>query len=648
MSETQAQQEIRRLVTRLARRIRVYRAIDGLVTGATVTAMLALLALVLFKTGWIDESIFWTVTAVGCTAPVGLAALGWFRRLDPVALAQRLDRAHDLHDRLSTALAIAEAGAKTPFEHAQLSDAARFVARVDVKPAAPFERPRDLLPLVVVAAAFGALVFLRPPSHEHPLPDPPPIQHDQVLDSATIELEKDRLEEIRRELEGLNDPEAVELVEEIEKLLEDVEERAISEKEFLDEIERLEEEYFDEEREKELDRLAQKLKEAAEKLEEEAEKDLEKEEDARELVDALKNKDLDRASKAMKKLADKLANKDLDEKQLERIARLMEKFSKNIDPSDPALQKLIEKNKDLIDKLQKKMNKNNSLSEKDKQRLKRAQKELEKQQKQQQKQEDSESSRELKKLRRLSQETSDRAKKKLEDRPGKGDKEKQGQKKDNYKNQAGRKAKEASENMRRKGEQQKRDEAREMARKQLRELREAMKRSGGRQGEGEQRGDSERGEKMRDFLRRAKGQKEGEKGRPGDAQARGKGSGKPGKQQMRETEGSAEKRGADTAQEATRETNFAGKGKGSRELGEETNLDSKRVDEKVDAEAGKGPSRSEIIRAASEEGFATTEYKDVYVDYESVVEEVMEKENVPAGYRYYIKRYFQLIKPQQE
>lgn len=646
MSETQAQRQIRRLVAQLARRIRFYRSLDGFVTGATVTAMLAMLALVLFKTSWIDASTFWVVTAVGATAPLGLAALGWFRTLDPVALAQRLDQTHDLHDRLSTALAIAEKGAESPFEEAQLADAARFVARARVKPAAPFRRPRDLLPLVLLATAFAVLVILRPVSHEHPLPEPPPIQHGQVLDSATLEIEKDRLEQIREELEGLNDPEAVELLDDIEKLLQDVEERAISEKEFLDEIERLEEEYFDEEREKELDRLAQKLKEAAEKLEDQAEEDLKNEEDARELVDALKEKDLNRASKAMNKLANKLANKDLNEKQLERIARLMEKFAKNIDPSDPALQKLMEKNKDLIEKLQKKMEKN-GLSEKDKKRLERAKDELEKQQQQQKKQEDSESSRELKKLRRLSKETSERATKKS-DRLGKDEEQKAkegGQKDENFENEAGRKAQEASEEMGEKGQEQKRDAARDMARRQLRELKEAMKRSGG-QGEKES-GGGERGEKMRDFLRRAKG-KQGKEGRPGTKGEQGEGAPQRGENQIRKTEGSADEAGADASGEATRETNFAGKGKGDRELGEETDLDSKRTDKKVDAEAGKGPSRSEIIRAASEEGFATTEYKDVYVDYESVVEEVMEKENVPAGYRYYIKRYFQLIKPQEE
>lgn len=643
----QAPRDIRKLVQRLARRIRTQRAIDGLVTGATVAAMLAMVALVLLKTDWIVESTFFVVIAVGCTAPLGLALLGWFRRLDAIALAQRLDRSHGLHDRLSTALALSDRGPQNDFERAQVADAARFVSQVEVRPAAPFGRPTDLLPLMALAGCVAALIFVRPPSHEHAIPQPPPIQHDRVLDSATIAMERDRLEQIRRELEGVQDPEAVELLEEIEELLEQVEEQTISEKDFLEELERLEKEYLDPKGEAERERLTQKLKEAAEELEKENAKDLAEEPAAQELVDALKEKDLERASKAMEKLAEKLGDKDLSEKQLERIARLMEKFADKIDPTNPALQKLMEKNKDLIDKLSKKFDAG-KLNDKDKQRLERAKEELKKQQEQQKQEEERESTRELKKLRRLSQKAAEEAEKKAkggndEDKDKKATEEEE----HNFQNEAGRKAeeagKEASEQMGEKGEQQKRDAAREMARKQLKEMRESMKRSGGaKSGEGKEQ-EARKGQQMKEFLRRAKGEKagKGEEAGPmkGDPDHEKKFAGRSG--------GTAEK-GEDYGEEIKGESNLAGKGKGSRELGEETDLDSKRVDEKVDLEqSGKGPSRSEIIRSASEEGFATTEYKDVYVDYSEVVEEVMDKENIPAGYRYYIKRYFQLIKPQE-
>ena len=649
MSNQASHSDIRRLVDRLARRIRFQRAIDGAVTGTTLTAMIALTSLVLFKTGWIDESHFWMAAAGSLAAPLLLAAVGWFRKLDPVALAQRIDRAHSLHDRLSTALSLGETGPRSDFERAQIEDALKYVARVDLAPAAPFQRPADIAPLLALALAFGTLVVLRPPSNQHPLPEPPPIRHDSILDEATVAMEKDRLENIREELEGLQDPQAQELLDEIEKLLEDVEERALSEREFLERLEKLEEKYFDDDRKRELDRLTEKLKEAAEALEKEESKDLESDPEMKELVEALKKEDLSSASKAMEKIADKLMNDQLSEKQLERLAKLLEKFADKIDPEDPALKKLIEKNRELIEKLSKKMEK--GLSEDEKKRLERAKQELQKLEQQAKKQEDSESTRQLKKIQRESKEASERATAKAKREDAEKSKKQQGQKdgqkgegeKERFQNEAGRKAKQAADAMKKGGEQQQKDAAKEMARKQLQELREAMQRSGGQSGEGQGEQESaERGEKMKDFLRRAKGMKKLGEGEQGN-EDREEGGG------TRQVAGGEGKSNSESEfnPEIEGETNMAGKGKGSRELGEETTLDSRRKDVKVEGQEGKGPSRSEIIRAASEEGFATTEYKDVYGDYESVVEEVMEKEKVPAGYRYYIKRYFQLIQPQE-
>lgn len=639
--------KIERLVARLARRIRMQRATEGFITGATLTAMVAMLALVLFKTGWIEQQTLVTTFAVSLLAPLTLAFVGWLRPLDRIALAQRLDRSHDLHDRLSTALALGERGAATRFEEAQISEAADHVGRVDPALASPLRRPTDLVPFAVLAACLAALAVLKPPSNTHEIPQPPQIQHEQVLDSATIAMERDRLEAIRRELQGVDDPEAVKLLEEIEQLLNEVEEQEISEREFLDRLNKLEEKYFDEEKEMsadEAERLAEELKKAAEELEKDAKKELEKEPVAQELVDAMKKKDLARASKAMEKIAEMMANKDLDQKQLERLAKIMEKLAKNINFEDPALQKLMEKNKDLIDKLSKKFDK---LSEKDKNRLNRAKEELEKQQAEQKKNEERESTRQLKKLRRLSQKANDEAEKALKGGNKKSDKELASEEEHKFKNEAGRAAKEASEEMEKSGEEQQKQSARDAAQKQLREMREAMQRSSKSQGKKGQEKDGQKGQQMKEFLERAKGQQNMKaKVEQKMAGEDGKGAGQKA-HDFQGGDGKADKDTGDTQSEADEESNFAGKGKGSRELGDETDLDSKRVDEKVDVDAGDGPSRSEIIKSASEEGFATTEYKDVYVDYSSVVEEVMDKEKIPAGYRYYVKRYFQLIKPQE-
>ncbi len=76
-----------------------------------------------------------------------------------------------------------------------------------------------------------------------------------------------------------------------------------------------------------------------------------------------------------------------------------------------------------------------------------------------------------------------------------------------------------------------------------------------------------------------------------------------------------------------------------------TQIESKRKLTRVYGKEGAGPTRSQTILGAAEKGFATQAYRKVYGDYTSVSEEVMSKQRVPPGYRFYVKRYFQMIKP---
>ena len=68
-------------------------------------------------------------------------------------------------------------------------------------------------------------------------------------------------------------------------------------------------------------------------------------------------------------------------------------------------------------------------------------------------------------------------------------------------------------------------------------------------------------------------------------------------------------------------------------------------DSKVQGIDNKGPTRSEVIVGAAESGFVSTPYRKVYTDYRDHAEDVLEKEEIPGGYRYYVRRYFQLIRP---
>lgn len=60
---------------------------------------------------------------------------------------------------------------------------------------------------------------------------------------------------------------------------------------------------------------------------------------------------------------------------------------------------------------------------------------------------------------------------------------------------------------------------------------------------------------------------------------------------------------------------------------------------------GEGDSLIEIIKGAAAEGVATTAYKDVAETAAGLAEDAVHNEDIPLGYRFYIKRYFQLIRP---
>lgn len=59
----------------------------------------------------------------------------------------------------------------------------------------------------------------------------------------------------------------------------------------------------------------------------------------------------------------------------------------------------------------------------------------------------------------------------------------------------------------------------------------------------------------------------------------------------------------------------------------------------------RGPTRSQVIRGAARGGFATAAYRRVYGDYRAHAEQLIERDDVPPGYRYYVRRYFQLVRP---
>jgi hypothetical protein len=50
---------------------------------------------------------------------------------------------------------------------------------------------------------------------------------------------------------------------------------------------------------------------------------------------------------------------------------------------------------------------------------------------------------------------------------------------------------------------------------------------------------------------------------------------------------------------------------------------------------------------AAERGFASRGYTKVYREYHNVAEESLNHDDIPGGYRFYVRRYFLLIRPRE-
>ena len=80
-------------------------------------------------------------------------------------------------------------------------------------------------------------------------------------------------------------------------------------------------------------------------------------------------------------------------------------------------------------------------------------------------------------------------------------------------------------------------------------------------------------------------------------------------------------------------------------MGDPTAHSGKTKDESLQGIQGKGPSTRETILSAAQKGFSSQAYKKIYGNYKAIVEEVIRAEKVPSGYKFYVKKYFQKIKP---
>jgi len=82
-------------------------------------------------------------------------------------------------------------------------------------------------------------------------------------------------------------------------------------------------------------------------------------------------------------------------------------------------------------------------------------------------------------------------------------------------------------------------------------------------------------------------------------------------------------------------------------FGDRTKMDAQRNQVKVAGQLGEGPSFENVLRGTAEDSTSTVEYRELFNQYTPEAEEAIFKENIPLGSKYYIKRYFESIRPQQ-
>jgi hypothetical protein len=653
-SREQGLSRIRRAASMVELRMRlarVVRVLPFVLIGSFIVAAATLAARKLLFTHFSEARARQVLIATAALAVITLIATA-LRRLPPRAGSIALDRSHHLSDRLTSALAFAALGPseRTPMMDVAIDDACAHTTNLASSKAAPIRAPWEMLVALVLVLPLAALALL-----EIRIAVPVAAPTAKTIDAPPMSPDDIELfKEAARELEKQNtSPEMKAAIDKFNQLIEDLANKRLDRTEAFRRME-------------ELERDLMKGAEAdAKKLEEELKKtgmELSKSDLAKPIGDALQKKDLEKAKKEMHALAEQLkAGKKIDKASLDRLKKAMEAAAKQRKES---LASINEKRQELRDEILKKKEEKKKKDDPDagakekddaeEQLIKNKERELEKLDREAEQQE--RAGRQLDRLDRdLAKAAADLAK---ELGLSAEDMEK------------------AAEDINRMQQDEMSDKDKEELRKRLQELRELLRQQG--------QAGKERMKRMMKFGKRARGQS-GQQGQGQGQQGQGQGQdgedGEDGEQktgqngqgqgQQGQGQGKTLTLGAGQGQgQGAGDSPGAGAGQGQGQnggpadgppggqgwgVGHDANVKGDRTDLKSSTNAtraeaqdtGQGPSNSEVILAAAERGFKGGPYKKVYKDYRTYAEQEINKDEIPDGYRFYVRRYFQLIRPRE-
>ncbi len=99
-------------------------------------------------------------------------------------------------------------------------------------------------------------------------------------------------------------------------------------------------------------------------------------------------------------------------------------------------------------------------------------------------------------------------------------------------------------------------------------------------------------------------------------------------------------------------SNKPGQGAGNKtsktQQGDLTSLDSTLNLQQLTGVQGEGSSTVQTSKASAEGQESALSYKDAYMKYQKLSEDALTQEQIPLGYKFYVKRYFESIKPTDE
>jgi hypothetical protein len=657
-----------RLLAAAIRRQRMADAAWGLARVALpaglVIAALAIVGIRRIDLVDISEQWLWL-----CAIPVpGVIAWAWLRRRAPRKVARRLDAHHQLHDRLGAALELGNAKPSSDARTAAIVELLRAQAealapKVDPRPAIPVHVPTPRIADAIGMVLLGSALLVPQPTRLELGAVPLDLRFSlqRVAARAGLDLAlAGPLRQSLRELTGKDDKPAA-AAETILEILDALEKGDIDRALALEKLEQLDKELADAQAEQDAElredpaTLAEALQELAGALEEEE-------------VTADAGKALDRGEgeQAEAELTEAEAEAEASEQSEEQMKRALSNAEKRLGKQQDEREsseraKQLDEAERRLRKEEKKKPETPEEKEEQERRLKKMKKDLEELRRKHER--ELAAQKKVEELRRnadkaaKSKAGSQERKRELE-KLGRGMKEASRSARGSQRMQGARDALEEAKTFVRRAGQQGAGEDRR--RQQARRFEKAAKGQQGKEGkdgkgkDGKGKGQStllvegEVGEGKPDAMMEMPGQQGGQQGegQQGEGQQgegqQGDGDGDQGEGQDGDGEGQdGDGQNGDGSEGMP---GSDGIGTGSQDpLGDPSKIPAHLRNVKVNAKRGKGVSKAEILKDASQRGFATEPYRRMYKEYRDFAQSAIDSDAMNAAQRRLVKRYYQMI-----